>query len=238
MFELSFTVIAFVTSLLTAITGVGGGLILIAVLPGFVPAATLIPIHAIVQLASNASRAAFAWQHIRWEYIGAFLIGSIIGATIAAQFIRWINLDYILLIISAFILVSVWAPSLLRRLSSAGSEMLMIGLVQTGLGTVGGATGPLANASLLRHRLNKNAIVTTTAIQMAITHISKLIVFMLLGVSISAWWKLILGMSFGVILGSWVGTHFRAQLDDQLYSKIVKALLTVLALRMIYISFA
>jgi len=101
---------------------------------------------------------------------------------------------------------------------------------------IGGAVGPLANASLLRKDLSKNELVTTSAVLMAITHVLKIIAFIVLGVSVAQWWKLILGMSVMSVLGSWVGTGFRRKVDDHNFKRAFSVLLTVLALRMVYIT--
>jgi uncharacterized protein len=235
MFELGFTLIAFFTSMLTAIIGLGGGLLLIALMPGFLPAAAIIPIHSVVQLASNASRAAFAWQTIRWEYFIAFAVGSIFGGLIAAQFIRLINIEYISLFIGLFILMNVWTPQVFQWLGRLKGEFITIGILQTGLGMIGGATGPLGQASLMRRGLSKDEIVTTTALFMSFTHITKLVAFAILGVNIIFWWKLMLGMVVGVILGSWAGTKVRTKVDDKIFKQALSILLTVLAVRMIYV---
>ncbi len=236
-FELGLSVFAFFTSLLTAITGVGGGMILIAAMAGAVPAAALVPVHAVIQLASNVSRAGFGWRHIRWEYMAAFVAGSVIAGTVGAQFMRLINLDYITLFVAVFILLSVWLPNWINALLSERSEMFSIGAVQTGLGTLGGITGPLANASLMRLGCQRDEVVTTVAAQMSVTHLIKIAAFALLGVNVLAWWPLMTGMTVGVILGSWVGTRSRATLDEQMFKRIVNVLLTILALRMIYMTF-
>lgn len=235
MLELSFTLIAFFTSMMTAIIGIGGGMLLIALMPGFIPAAVIIPIHAVVQLASNASRAAFAWPAIRWEYFFAFAVGSVIGGSIAVQFIKLINIEYIALFIGLFILMNVWTPQVFAWLGRLKGEFLTIGILQTGLGMIGGATGPLGQASLMRRELSKDEIVTTTALFMSFTHITKLVAFAILGVNLALWWKLMLGMVTGVILGSWVGTQVRTKVDDKIFKQILSMLLTVLAFRMIYI---
>jgi uncharacterized membrane protein YfcA len=235
MLEISFALIAFFTSMLTAIIGLGGGLLLIALMPGFLPAAVIIPIHSVVQLASNVSRAAFAWRAIRWEYFGAFAIGSAIGGLIAVQFIKLINIEYISLFIGLFILMNVWTPQIFEWLGKLKGEFITIGILQTGLGMIGGATGPLGQASLMRRDLSKDEIVTTTAMFMSFTHITKLVAFAILGVNIMIWWKLMLGMVLGVVLGSWVGTHVRTKVDDKIFKQILSILLTVLAIRMIYI---
>ena len=74
--EILLTLIAFGTSTITAITGIGGGMIMIAIMPGFLPAATIVPVHAMVQLFANSSRALFGWQFLRWEFVLAFIAGS------------------------------------------------------------------------------------------------------------------------------------------------------------------
>ena len=56
--------VAFLTSTVAGIFGLGGGVLLIVLMPGFVPAGAIIPLHAVVQLASNASRAGFGIGHI------------------------------------------------------------------------------------------------------------------------------------------------------------------------------
>ncbi len=221
---------------MTAVTGVGGGLILIALMPGFVSAAALIPVHAVVQLTSNVSRAAFAYRSIHWPYVGLFLTGSILGGVLGWQLIRFINLDYITLLVALFMLLSVWLPQWANWLLGRHSEMFGIGVVQTGLGTVGGVTGPLATASLIRRGCGRDQVVTTTAVQMSLTHLTKIIAFSAVGVSIAGYWLLIVAMSVGVVIGSWLGTHSRARLDERLFARITSFLLTVLAVRMIYIT--
>lgn len=72
-------VIAVLTSTLTAVTGIGGGSLLIASMPGFLPNAAIIPVHAIVQLFSNLSRALFAYKNVCWNYVIGFLAGSVLG---------------------------------------------------------------------------------------------------------------------------------------------------------------
>ena len=42
--------IAFLTSAFTAMAGIGGGLVLVALMPGFLPAQAIVPVHGVVQL--------------------------------------------------------------------------------------------------------------------------------------------------------------------------------------------
>ena len=62
--ELMLLPIAFLTSCVAAVIGMGGGILLITLMPGLVPTAAILPVHAATQLASNVSRAGFGWRDI------------------------------------------------------------------------------------------------------------------------------------------------------------------------------
>ena len=235
--EILLTLIAFGTSTITAITGIGGGMIMIAIMPGFLPASTIVPVHAMVQLFANSSRALFGWQFLRWEFVLAFIAGSIVGGLIAAGITREINLEYTPLIIAAYILFTVWGPKLEFKKPIRG-EFVVIGLVQTGLSMMVGATGPMGQAALLGKGLQRDALVVTSALMTTFTHLIKTVLFGLLGFSFIAYWQIILGMSAGVICGALLGTHIRYKIRQALFQKILKWVLTLLALRMIYITLA
>lgn len=78
--------ITLITSTLTGIFGLGGGILLLGIMPIFLPIAAVIPVHGATQLASNASRAYFSWRSIRWQIMPTYLLGGVIGTLLA---LRW-----------------------------------------------------------------------------------------------------------------------------------------------------
>lgn len=233
MNELVLILISFFTSMGTAVLGLGGGLILIACMPDLLPPVAIIPVHAIAQLASNFSRAAFDFRSIRWEYGLSFFLGSLLGGILAAQLALQINLDYIPLFIAAFILFNVWGGGIDIGRKLKG-EFFTIGLIQTSLGMLVGATGPMGHSTLIRKQVEKDQLVVTSALFMTITHAIKIVMFMFLGFSFAQYWALSLGMAAAVIMGSYVGTHMRKRVPEKHFRSLLKVLLTLLALRMIY----
>lgn len=229
--------IAGATSAITAVTGIGGGMILIAIMPGFIPAAAIVPVHAVVQLFSNASRSIFGWRFLRWEFVLAFIAGSVIGGGIAASIAREINLEYTPLFIAAYILFTVWGPPLKFKRPPPG-EFIVIGALQTGLSMLVGATGPMSQAALIARDLKRDALVVSSALMTTVTHMVKVILFALLGFSFASYWQLILGMSVAVIVGALLGTRLRYRIPQDRFYRGLKWLLTLLALRMIYLVFA
>ncbi len=229
--------LALATSTLTAITGIGGGMILIALMPGFLPAAAIVPVHAMVQLFANSSRALFGWRFLRWEFVLAFVAGGIVGGLIAAGIRRKIDLEYTPLLIAAYILFTVWGPPLRLKRPPRG-EFVFIGMLQTGLSMIVGATGPMGQAALLRRGLQRDALVVSGALMTTFSHLIKVCLFALLGFAFLDYWHIIVGMSAGVIVGAFIGTHIRYRIDEKIFRQILKGLLTLLALRMIYLTFA
>jgi len=229
--------LALATSTLTAITGIGGGMILIALMPGFLPAAAIVPVHAMVQLFANSSRALFGWRFLRWEFVLAFIAGGIVGGLIAAGIRRKIDLEYTPLLIAVYILYTVWGPPLRLKRPPRG-EFVFIGMLQTGLSMIVGATGPMGQAAMLRRGLQRDALVVSGALMTTFSHLIKISLFAILGFAFFDYWKIIFGMSAGVIAGAFIGTRIRYRIDEKIFRQILKGLLTLLALRMFYITFA
>lgn len=235
MNEILLVVFAFATSTLTAITGIGGGMMLIAFMPGLLPAAAIVPVHGAVQLFANSSRAFFGWRHLQWQFVLAFIGGGILGGLLAAAIRREINLEYTPLLIAAYILYTVWGPKLNLRIPPRG-EFVTIGLVQTALSMIVGATGPMSTAALLRQGLKRDALVVTGALMTMFSHLIKIILFTILGFAFVSYWKIILGMSIAVIAGAYLGTRLRQKIPELRFRVMLKWLLTLLALRMIYLT--
>ena len=187
--------IAGISSSITAVTGIGGGMMLIAIMPGFLPAAAIVPVHAVVQLFANSSRALFGWRFLRWEFVLAFIAGSVFGGAIAASITREINLEYTPLFIAAYILFIVWGPAPKFDKPPPG-EFVVIGAIQTGLSMLVGATGPMSQAALMSRGLKRDALVVSGALMTTFTHLTKVVLFAILGFSFAEYWPIF----FAIIL--------------------------------------
>lgn len=234
--EISLTLIATLTSAVAGILGFGGGMLLIAIMPSFLPAAVIIPIHGIVQLASNGSRVALSFKHVAWKLLPPFLIGSAIGLGIFTTLLFNIPSDYIPFAIGSYILLNLWSKSFSNTMKRF-ENFYLIGALQTGLSLIVGATGPLTQNILLKKLQDKDQIIATGAIFMSISHLAKIAVFGTLGFAFGEYFVILLLMSLGAILGSYLGANVRKKVDNQAYIKVIKYLLTLLAIKMIIATF-
>ena len=230
--EILLGLLTFFTSTVAGVVGLGGGMILIAVLPSFLPLTALIPVHALTQMSSNFSRAIFGFKDIQTEVIPKFILGSLLGISLFACIIYYISLSYVPVFIAVYILLSLWSSKFNQRIKRYESYFLA-GFFQTGLSIVVGATGPLTMALLLKDYDDKNKVVATGAALMGITHILKVIVFIFFGFVFIDYISILTAMIIGAILGSYAGTFLRNKIDGKKFLFALKILLSALAIKLI-----
>ena len=230
--ELLLGALALITSLIAAVVGFGGGMVLLAVMPHFFAPAQVIPAHAVTQMASNASRLLFSFGDVRWSFFAPFFLGSLVGLVLFGLLLFNMPTRYLPLGIGIYILLKLWCRRFIRLLERY-ENLYLIGFLQTGLGTLVGSTGPLA-LSYLGDRLDdKNQIIATSALFVSFSHLAKIPMFTVAGVSLWACRSTVLVMVAGSVVGSWLGTCIRWRIDNERLLLLVKCLLTALALNMI-----
>jgi uncharacterized membrane protein YfcA len=232
MSELALVPIAFLTSCLSAVIGMGGGVLLIALMPGLVPPTAILPLHALTQFASNVSRAGFGWRAIDWGMVPAFAAGALLGGWVGGGVYQSLDLHWLPAIIGVFILVFTWVPLPLLR-GGGHTALALLGFYQTGLGMLVGATGPLGAAVLLQRNRERDWLVVNTAVYMGINHGLRVLAFIAIGFSFGPWWMLVAGMILAGIAGSWVGTGLRRFVPQHNFHLGFRLLVTALAVRMI-----
>lgn len=230
--ELLLGIITFFTSTIAGVVGLGGGMILIAVLPSFLPITALVPVHGLTQMSSNLSRAVFGYKDVKVEVIPKFLLGSILGISFFATILYFISLDYVPLFIGTYILLSLWSQKFNQKIKRFESYVV-IGFFQTGFSIVVGATGPLATTLLVKDFNDKHTVVATAAALMSITHTLKVFAFMFFGFVFFDYIGVLTAMIIGAVIGSWAGTKLRDKIDGKKFMLVLKVLLSLMAIKLI-----
>ena len=224
-------IIAVFTSGFAAVFGMGGGVILISIMPGFVPLEALIPIHGVVQLASNSSRVAFGFKHIRFDLIRKYLIGAVIGAALGAPCVLYFPFDILPLVLGTFVLFVAWVP--LPKVHNSKHLIPMLGFIQVFLALFVGVAGLIASAFLFHQKLKKDDLVITLASFATLTHLFKILVYGLLGLFTISHFYFAIAVAIAAIIGSWAGTHLRGKVPEKFFRPVFKGLVTVLGARLI-----
>lgn len=127
------------TSTLAGMMGLGGGTLLIAIMPIYLPGSAIVPIHGLVQLASNSSRMLFSLKAVAWNLVNKFIAGSLLSIALIGLLLANIPTRYIPVFIALYILLNLWVPPF-NRLIRKYENFYIVGLVQGGLGLLIGAT--------------------------------------------------------------------------------------------------
>jgi len=221
------------TSMMTATLGIGGGVLLLAVMAGSMPIASLIPVHGLVQLGSNGNRALMTFRHIDWAMLRFFALGALLGAIAASFIVVQLPLVVIQFAVAAFILFLVWGSKpKTQNMKPAGRALA--GMITTIVSMFVGATGPLVAAFVHRNSYNKMQITATFASCMTFQHGLKAFVFSFVGFSFSQWAGLMVAMIISGALGTFIGLKVLKRIPAQHFIKVFKWIVTLLALRLLW----
>lgn len=232
--ELVLGLISLCTSVIAGVVGFGGGMLLIAILPIFLSPNLVIPLHALTQISSNSSRMLFSLSYVRWALFPKFFVGSIAGVGLFSYVLINLPTTYVPLMIGVYLVLNLWSPHFSLFIKRFENYYL-IGLLQTGLGLVVGATGPLSLSVLTKQLKSKDEIIATSSMFMTISHLAKIPVFAVITSTLFENIVLIVFMVVGSIIGSFIGTKLRLSANNDLLILIIKILLTLLAIRMILV---
>lgn len=162
-----------ITSFISGIFGMAGGLILMAVLTAMVPVATAMVVHGAVQMVSNGYRAILWRKYIDWAIFRRYALGSV-AAILLLFAISWrpeATAVYLLLAAAAF---TVWIPKNLIDIDvQRRGQAEAAGFLLQGMNTLAGVTGPLLDIFFARTVMDRRAVVATKAITQVFAHLVK-----------------------------------------------------------------
>ncbi|SNY90842.1 Uncharacterized membrane protein YfcA [Cohaesibacter sp. ES.047] len=225
-------VASYCTSAFTAAFGIGGGVALLALMSSFVPVATLIPVHGVIQLGSNVGRAHHLRAHILWSFLVTFVIGTIIGIAIGSQVVISLPDVFLKICLALFLLYIIWGPKPKRLKGGPIMVALMGGVTAFGAMFLG-ATGPLIAAVVSGQSSDRQTVVATHATAMSIQHGFKILAFGLVGFAYHSWIALMICMIMSGYVGTLTGARALRHMDESLFRKIFRIVLTALALIML-----
>ncbi len=222
--------LSFATSWLTAAFGIGGGTVMLAALASLISPAALVPVHGLVQLGSNAGRAAVLFTHADRAVLVPFVLGALAGVAAGGAVVVELPPAAIRLAVGLFVLWSLAArpPAFMRR------SALVAGAASSFLTMFFGATGPFVAAYVKTLGLGRLTHVGTHASMMTIQHGLKTLAFGFLGFAFGEWLGLILAMIATGFLGTLAGRHTLMRIDERRFRLGLNLLLALLALRLIW----
>ena len=230
--SVSLVVFSAVTSFITAAAGIGGGIMMVAVMAVLMPATAVIPVHGVVQIGSNAGRTAVLLRQVQWHVLLPFSAGSVVGAAIGGLTVVELDPAILNIGLACFILYSVWAPPVT---APGRFKVVATGVFSSFLTMFFGATGTFVSAMVKSMRLGRLEHVATHSACMVAQHFIKVIAFGILGFSFAPYAGLVVAMILSGFLGTLIGNHVLVKLvSDGVFHRVLAGLLSLLALRLLY----
>ncbi len=232
-------VAAFATSMLSAVIGMAGGITLLAVMLLFLEPLVAIPLHGVIQLLSNGSRALIQREHVARGILFRYAIPLLPMGFVGLAIAQALPSEGIRLLIGVFVLVATWAPSGLLlgthpEQMAPARRFLLLGAVVGVLSITVGATGPLIAPFFLDMGLTRQGIVGTKAACQTLGHLTKIAVFGVAGFAFAEHLGPLLLLGAMVVVGTWIGSRMLERVSDVWFTRLYKGVLTLIAVRLVF----
>ena len=230
--------VAVVTSFISGIFGMAGGMLLIGFLLMMLPVPVAMVFHGVIQIAANSWRSWLWRHHINWSVVLEFGFGSafalLVFSSIAFVPPKWAVLMAVGL--TPFIALSVplrLAPNIERR-----GQAFLAGTIGGALQLVAGVTGPILDVFYVRSGMTRQMNVSTKAAAQVMGHLTKVTYFGALvaepgGRDLEQWLVMAFAACFA-ILGTTLSRRFLDRLSDRQFYYWTRRV--ILAIGAVYIA--
>lgn len=167
----------FVTSFISGILGMAGGMILMGVFSLVLPITSAMILHGVTQLGSNGYRAFLLKEQIKHKILPFYIIGALVGFGFfsALHFIP--SKGFVLVAVGLFPFLAVLIPKSVEIDILKGRNAFTCGVVVTSAQILAGASGPILDVFFIKGSLQRHEIVATKAATQVIGHVMKLVYY-------------------------------------------------------------
>lgn len=238
MFELATVIVlviaCFVTATISGILGMAGGVTLLGVMTALLPAPVVVPLHGVVQLASNWTRTWAFRKHVRWSIFFAFMVPAVAGVAIAANIWADLELTWFKAWIGAFILLFLlWRRYKPKLRHPPIWSYAMLGLAAGLLAIFVGATGPFLAPFFLRDDFENEEVIATKAVCQTWLHLLKIPAFLALSFDYTPYATVLVALAAAVIGGTYFGKHLLSKISKERFVFWFQLVLGALAIYLI-----
>ena len=244
--ELTILIIAaFITSSISAVIGMGGGIILLGIMAILIPEGYMvIALHGIIQLVSNTTRTYVFRNYLKKNIIQEFSIGATIGVILSIIIImiliqtfqvssaNQIKIEILKPVIGLFIIWYLFLKN--KKKERKINSFIPVGIISGFSSIFIGATGPLIAPFFLSKNLLKENIIANKAACQMITHITKIPLFIyLFNVNYIKQYNILIPLVLAVFIGTHLGKKILEFIPETLFKKAFKITLFAIAIKLI-----
>ena len=231
-------VVAVVTSFISGIFGMAGGMLLIGFLLFLLPVPVAMVFHGVIQIAANSWRSWLWRHHINWSVVLQFGLGSAFSLVVFSSLTFVPSKPLVLMAVGLTPFVALAVPQRIAPNIERRGQAFVAGAIGGALQLVSGVTGPILDIFYVRTGMTRQVNVSTKAAAQVLGHLTKVTYFGALvadpgGRDVEQWLVMGFAACFAV-LGTTLSRSFLDRLSDKQFYYWTRWV--ILALGTVYVS--
>ncbi|MBO6704346.1 MAG: sulfite exporter TauE/SafE family protein [Pseudomonadales bacterium] len=219
-----------ITSLISGVLSMAGGMILMVVFGFFLSVPVAMVLHGVAQAFSNGSRVWIYRRHIRWRVLGFYAIGALAMTAVFAVFTFVPSIGLVFMLIGTFPFLALAIPKSIHLDMEKGPVAVLSGVLVTVAQLLAGASGPVLDIFYVQSEMTKEQILGTKAVTQTLGHILKLIyygsVMAVASTQLPLW--VVPAVVAAAILGNYLGSLIVARMTDNQFKQIGRYVVMVI----------
>ena len=216
---LALAVVAVVTSFISGIFGMAGGMLLIGFLLLLLPVPVAMVFHGVIQIAANGWRAWLWRHHVKWSVVLKFGSGAATSLVVFSFFSFVPDKALVLIVMGLTPFVALAVPQRIAPDIERGGQAFLAGVIGGAMQLVSGVTGPLLDIFYVRTGMTRQVNVATKAAAQVLGHLTKVTYFAVViegpaGRDLEQWLVMAYAACFAV-LGTTLSRSFLDRLSDR-----------------------
>lgn len=218
----SIAFVAFITSAVSGVFGMSGGMILMGYLAFALPVSSAMMMHGATQAVANGYRAVLNRRDIDWRICGRYMIGAFTGLALLSAVAYVPNKVTMYLLLGAVPFLAAALPQRYALDVTRPGAAEICGLLVTLLNLTAGVAGALLDVFFVRTLLTRHQVVATKAVTQTLSHILKLVYFGVIVRAVASdapgadlpWWIFVAVIPLS-ILGTTAGKRVLDRMTDK-----------------------
>jgi len=166
-----------VTSFVSGILGMAGGMILMGILLALMPVPAAMMLHGVSQLASNGWRAMLWRKEVVWRIFRGYALGALISMILFILLALVVSKPVALIVMGLTPFIALALPEKLHLNVERPGHPFACGAICSALSLTAGVSGPILDVFFVRSLMGRHAVVATKAMTQSFSHVLKIIYF-------------------------------------------------------------
>ncbi len=229
MTYLVLTFATLLTSLISGVLSMAGGMILMGVFSFFLSVPAAMVLHGVAQAVSNGSRIWLYRQHIRINVLLPYAAGTLVVLLIFTAVAFVPDKALIFILIGLFPFIAAALPKHIHLDVERKPVAFICGLLVTTAQMLAGASGPVLDIFYVNSRLTRHEILATKAVTQTLGHLVKLgyyAFFLSLTTALSPY--IFPAVVLAAIGGNWAGKMVVERMHDDQFKQIGRYVILII----------